>query len=364
MTRIVGSAIALPEHHVTKDVSQDYMRRWLEQHGVNPTKVLEIAGNAGVESRYYCTDSELFFKDRAFGDRNAEYSEAAVVLAEEAVRGAFEATGVDPSQIGLIASVSCTGFMIPSVDAFLANRLELPAHIRRMPITLLGCAAGAMSISHVSDILRAHPEMIAVIVAVELASPSFQVRDLTMAHLVSCALFGDGAAAVVLAGDEAPLPRPEGALSPEVRATRTHFFPDSIRTMGFDVKDTGFHIVLDPSIPHFLDESIWPTIVAFIEDQGRTAEDIAHWLIHPGGRAIMDVLEKRIDRGPASLAVSRKVLRDVGNLSSASILCVLHEHAKQAAAGEVALNEGDLGILVAFGPGFNAEMLLVEWTKG
>ena len=353
MPCIAATEIALPRCSASQSEVGDWLASWLADRVPDPERVLRIVERSGVGQRYSVLPPDEVFQPRSFEARNRLYTEASIELAERVSRAALCSSDLPSGDVGLIVSVSCTGFMIPSVDAYLVNLLPLSRHIVRLPITELGCAAGAMGLSRSTDWLLAHPESSALLVSVELPSLSFQPEDLSMAHLVSCALFGDGAAGVVLHGAESPHAR-RG--QPEVVASRTCFFYDTLRLMGFEVRQTGFHMLLDPGIPDLIRTAIWPALEEFLDDQGLQLGDVDHWLIHPGGRRILDELESLIGRGADALRHSRRVLELYGNLSSGSVLFLLDEFRKQ-----VTSCPGDRALLVAFGPGFNAEMLLLEW---
>jgi len=353
---VLGTGTAFPEHAVPQAELARRVGAWLEGRGKSPQRILSVFENAGVEERRSALPLDELFTPRGFGARSADYARHAVDLAEEAARAALAEAGLATEEVALVTSVSCTGFLLPSIDAHLVNRLGLQEEVRRLPLTLLGCAGGAMGLSHTVDLLAARPETAALLVAVELPSHDFQLEDFSMAHLVSTALFGDGAVALIVGGSARPVPR-GAAARPHVVATRTRFFPGTLGTMGFDVRDSGFHMVLDAKIPEFVGEVIWPEIERFLADTGTGVAGVDHFLVHPGGRAILDVLEERLQRGPEALALSRRVLREHGNLSSASVLMLLHEFERTVGG-----RPGERGLLVAFGPGFNAELIALEWS--
>ncbi len=356
MSVLLATEVAFPEHRVSQEEVTDHIGRWLEDAGRDARRIRAILANAGVAERHAVLSPDELFRPRDLGERNALYTQHAPRLAEQATRRVLERLDLSSECIDLVTSVSCTGFMIPSLDAHLANRLPLNSRIRRMPLTLLGCAGGAMGLSHAHDHLGAHPAACGLVVAVELASLSFQSTDHSMAHLVSSALFGDGAGACILVGEASPLLRGRTDVVPRIRSTATCFFHASLEAMGFDVRTTGFHMILDARIPAFLAETIWPEVERFLAENGLEVGDVEHWLVHPGGRRILDTVEACLARGPQVLATSRRVLREHGNLSSASILALLRTFADEGGA-----RTGERGLILAFGPGFNAELLLVEW---
>lgn len=353
MPRVVAAQIALPEYVGSQAAVAEALRPWIQERVSDPRRILDILANAGVATRRSVLPVADVFLERTFEERNALYVEHGVDLTLEAARNVLAAAGAGPELVDVVTTVSCTGFMIPSVDAWLANQLPLRADVRRVPITELGCAAGAMGLGCTAELLTAYPQRCGLLTSVELSSVNFQPTDASMAHLVSCALFGDGAAGVLLAGDESPLAAGPG---PRIVRSGTRFFHDTMGMMGFEVKDSGFHMVLDVRVPELLRQELGAAFAGFLGEDGRTLADIDHFLIHPGGRRILDDLEELLGRGPDAVALSRHVLREHGNLSSASVLFLLHEFLEADVA-----RPGDVGLLAAFGPGFAAELVLLEW---
>lgn len=328
------------------------MARWISGKVAHEEKILNLFDRSGVESRFLLVPLEDLFEPRPLGDRNRQYTEESVALGLRVSREALARAGVAPSSVGLVVSVSCTGFMIPSVDAYLANQLPLSSDVRRLPITELGCAAGAMALSHAADYLVAYPRQSALVVSVEFPSLNFQPTDFSMDHLVACALFGDGAAASVLVGEQSG----HASRAPRFVHRKTCFLRDTVEAMGFRLESTGFHMVLDASIPALLQAELPRALEGFLAEVGLTLEDVEHVLIHPGGRKILDFVEQMVGRG--EMRYARRVLARYGNLSSASIMALLHEFERDNVAAP-----GDRAVLIAFGPGFNAELILLEWSK-
>ena len=207
MTRLLSTAVAFPKGEVTQTAMAEAISRWLTGREADLPKILRILQRSGVERRQLVVPLEELFRQDEFGTRNRVYIEHAVELAAEVARAALREAAVASESIDLVTTASCTGFMIPSLDAHLANVLPFRRGIRRLPITELGCAGGAMALTYTADILRGQPDAVALVVAVEISSVNAQPDDMNMANLVSCALFGDGAAAVLLAGEESELAR-------------------------------------------------------------------------------------------------------------------------------------------------------------
>jgi alkylresorcinol/alkylpyrone synthase len=284
------------------------------------------------------------------GARNDAFLRVGTDLGEAAVRDALARAGVTPSEVRHLFFVTVTGVSTPSLDARLMNRLGLHPSVRRTPIFGLGCMAGAAGIARAADALRAHPGEVAVLLSVELCSLTLQQEDLSMQNVVASGLFGDGAAAVVLLGGERP------AAGPRVVATRSVFYPDTERVMGWDVVDAGFKVVLSAKVPEVVQANIGRDVDAFLADHGLGRSDVRRWIAHTGGPRVLDAFRAALDLPEAALARSWASLRSIGNLSSASVLFVLGEELDAAEA-----RPGELGLLAAMGPGFASELVLLRW---
>jgi alkylresorcinol/alkylpyrone synthase len=272
-------------------------------------------------------------------------------VGEQAVRQALQRAGLEPSEVDHLFFVTVTGVATPSVDARLMNRLGLRPDVKRTPIFGLGCVAGAAGTARASDALRAYPDQVAVLLSVELCSLTLQREDLSIANIIASGLFGDGAAAMVLSGAERPAPG-----VPRILATRSVFYPDTERVMGWDVVNGGFKVVLSAKVPDVVRGHVRGDVTGFLTEQGLRIEDIRHWVAHTGGPKVLEAFESTLELPSGALARSWKSLRETGNLSSASVLFVL----ESLLASDEA-KPGDYGLLMAMGPGFCAELVLLRW---
>src|ERR1700752_1047568 len=245
---IAATATALPPYTITREDVKVYMGRVFDIPDRKLEAMMSIVDNAQVHKRHAIFPIEYTVEPRALYQTNQEYIEHAVKLGQEAAEKCLQRAGLRPDEVDLIITVSCTGFMIPSLDAHLINLMGFRSNVRRMPFTELGCAAGAMGLARAADYLKAEPDANVLIIAVELPSLTFQRKDISQANLISSILFGDGAAAVLVSGNHKPGPR--------VLVTETYPFPDSLGAMGFDLKDSGFHIILDKNVPEMIGERI------------------------------------------------------------------------------------------------------------
>jgi alkylresorcinol/alkylpyrone synthase len=258
---------------------------------------------------------------------------------------------LDRDRIAALFFVSITGVSSPSIDARLVNRMQLNRNIKRIPIFGLGCVAGAAGLARAADYVKAYPDHVAVLLSVELCSLTLQQNDLSVANLISVGLFGDGAAAVVIAGGNAGL-----EAGPEIAATRSIFYPHTERVMGWDISERGFQIVLSREVPQVVEQNLRGDVDLFLADHGLSRSDIGSWVIHTGGPRVLEAIAAALELPDEALEASWECLRKTGNLSSASVLFVLEEVMKNRRPGP-----GTWGVLAAMGPGFCSELLLLKW---
>jgi alkylresorcinol/alkylpyrone synthase len=313
---------------------------------------MELFDHAAVERRYSVEPLDRLGIPRPMGDIQERYREHAFALGRKVAREALVRAEVSAADIDLIVTTSCTGIMIPSLDAYLVDDLGLRSDVRRLPITELGCAGGAAALARARDFLVGFPGARALVIAVELPSLSMQRADLSPANLVSTALFGDGAAAAVLAGGDF-----EGPGSISLLETLSHIWPRSTYALGFDLKDDGFHTVLSKDVPTLLKSEIVALVRALAARRGLEPEQLSSFVLHPGGRKILGFIEEELGLSHTDTQPSWDVLRDYGNQSSASVLFVLQEWLTRRRPPA-----GSHGVLAAFGPGLTSEMLLLGWN--
>lgn len=345
---IAATATALPPHTITREDVKYYMGRVFDIPERRLEAMMSIVDNAQVHKRHSIFPVEYTIEPRELSKTNQEYIEHAIKLGREVAEKCLERAKLRADEIDLIITVSCTGFMIPSLDAHLIELMGFRPNVRRMPFTELGCAAGAMALGRAADYLQAVPDGNVLIIAVELPTLTLQRKDISQANLISSVLFGDGAAAVVVTGK----PRK----GPKILVSETYTFPDSLGAMGFDLRDSGFHILLDKSVPEMIGARIRALVDGFLERHGKKQEDIKGWILHPGGSRLLGNVEQALGLTKADTQPSWDILGSVGNLSSATILFILQEWMEKRP-----LQPGDIAMAAAFGPGFSAEFLLLQW---
>lgn len=345
---IAATATAVPPHTITRDDVKYYMGRVFDIPERRLEAMMSIVDNAQVHKRHSIFPIEYTVEPRALSKTNEEYMEHAIKLGQEAAENCLRNAGMKPEEIDLIITVSCTGFMIPSLDAHLIHRMGFRSDVRRMPFTELGCAAGAMALGRAADFLQAYPGKNVLIIAVELPSLTFQRKDISQANLISSVLFGDGAAAVIVKGDDTS--------GPNILTAETYTFPDSLGAMGFDLRDSGFHILLSKDVPEMIGAKIRGLVDGFLSRHSITQKDIDGWILHPGGSRLLSNVEENLGLTKADTQPSWDILGCVGNLSSATILFILQEWLQKRP-----LKPGQTAFAGAFGPGFSAEFLLLKW---
>ncbi len=346
--------IVFPPHYYLQQELTDSLRErfWLGS-GRRIARFERLHRNVNVKGRYLALPLQAYVDLDSFQRRNDAWIEVATNLGEEALRCLFERSGLDPEDVALLATTTVTGIAVPTLDARLMNRLPLSPRLKRMPLFGLGCLGGAAGIARVADYLHGHPEEAAILLAVELCSLTLQPDDLSIANIIATGLFGDGAAAVLLTGSNHPLMRPGQV---RVIASRSLFFPDTERVMGWDIADGGFQVVLSADVPEIAGTRIRPAVDAFLAENGLQRADIAAWVAHPGGPRVIEALEEGLELEDGALSLSRESLAQVGNLSSASVLLILQETLRRQR-----LEPGSFGLMMAMGPAFCAELVLLQW---
>lgn len=355
--RVLATGRALPPHFASQETLLGEFRALWGQRHFNLERLEQLHRSVRVGGRHLALPLEEYKSLATFAQRNDAFTRAAVDVGEAALREALARARLGPEAIDSIFFVTVTGVATPSIDARLVNRMGLKRDIKRTPIFGLGCVAGAAGIARASDSVRAFPGEVAALVAVELCSLTLQREDLSIANIIASGLFGDGAAAVLIGGgarDES-LPAAPGA-GPRILATRSVFYPDTERVMGWDVVDSGFKVVLSPQVPELVRARIAGDVDSFLAAQGLARAQIKQWVCHSGGPKVLEAFEAALELPKSALARSWASLQSVGNLSSASVLFVLDELLQSGDAAP-----GDFGLLLAMGPGFCSELVLLRW---
>lgn len=349
--RIASARVAVPPNVYTQEeILGAYLRYVLHGKDTMGRMAERISGNSGVRTRHFSVPFERLDRVGGFAEANGLYLQTAVELGESAVRQALEEAGVGPDEVDLIAFTSSTGIAVPPVESRVARRVGFREDVKRLPLFGLGCVAGAAGMARLHDYLRAWPDHVAVLLSVELCSLTIQRDDLSNKNFVGVSLFGDGAGAAVAFGGH------RAAAGPEMLATRSRLYPDTERVMGWDIVDSGLRLVLSPEIPAIARDHLSKDVVAFLADHDLTVDEIATWVLHPGGPKVIDATLEGLGLPEVAVEQTRESLARYGNMSSASVLDVLR---RTLAADHPA--PGTPGLLLALGPGFCSELVLLRW---
>lgn len=354
---IVAVGSAFPENYYTQDqLLETFKASWNTSH-FNPNRAEQLHKAVCVGGRHLALPIERYEQFQGFGETNDAFIEKGLDVAEQAFRNALTQSNKNTHDIDAIFVTSVTGIATPSLDALLINRMQLREDITRYPFFGLGCVAGAAGVARLHDYLLGNPDKTAVLIAVELCSLTLQKEDLSVANLISTGLFGDGAAAVIASGHAVEDSHPGKTQSTaQVVDTYSRFYPNTERVMGWDISENGFKIVLSDSVPEVVKTYIPNDVGTFLNAQNLKQADIKHWICHPGGPKILEAFEQSLALSSDALELTWDSLRSVGNISSVSVLLVL--------ADTIAKRQpkpGEYGLMMAMGPGFCAEMVLLRW---
>ena len=384
MPKIISAASAFPKHyHSQQEMSSALRKEWLKK-GLDVAIFDRLQKAVTVEGRYLALPMSEYYKLDGFADSNRAWLKVALELGERVILDLLKKSSLPADGIDLLMSTTVTGITVPSLEARLMNRIPFAADLKRIPMFGLGCLAGTAGIARVADYLKGHPDEAAILLSVELCSLTLQAEDISIANIISSGLFGDGAAAVLLVGDKHPLAcmddeqrgnktdlqqtkildgfsKSESVFyHPYVLSSRSIFFPDSEEVMGWDVTDRGLKIVLGQGVPDYA-EQLRPHVDSFLSASGLSVADIDFWLIHPGGPKVIDVIESALGLPEKTLDRTRKHLREIGNLSSTSVLVLLDEYLN-CHLPELSASSGEekYGMMLSMGPAFSAELLLLK----
>jgi alkylresorcinol/alkylpyrone synthase len=354
MPVIVSAKAGFPQHFYPQEtLLAAAQEEWAPKRDSIVRPLEQFYTNVKVRGRYLAWPLERYKEPATFEERNNAYIETALELGEQTICALLDELHTSPGEIDQLTVVSTTGIAVPALDARLMNRIPFSQGMKRLPLFGLGCLGGAAGIARTADYLQGHPREAVILLAVELCSLTIQRDDLSMANLIASGLFGDGAAAVLMVGDEHPLAEPA---KPRIIDSQSQFFPETEHIMGWDVTNSGFKVLLSADIANLAQSEVQPAMQAFLGRHNLSISNIAHWLVHPGGPRVIEALERGLGLSDEDLTLSWETLAEAGNLSSASVLVILDKFLRRRQP-----QAGDYGVLMAMGPAFSAELVLLQW---
>jgi alkylresorcinol/alkylpyrone synthase len=348
--RIAAVGSAFPSHYVDQDtLIAAFVGAWADRYH-KVARIVDLHRHVLVDGRHLALPMESYARLGGFTEANDAWIQVGTDVGAAAIEDALTRAGLAVRDVDALWCTSVTGIAVPSLDARLINRLGFRPSLKRVPMFGLGCVAGAAGIARAADYLRGHPGEVALLLSVELCSLTLQKDDPSIPNLIATGLFGDGAAAVVLVGAA------RGGAGPAIVTTRSAFYPDTEGVMGWRIGDGGFRVVLSAEVPQMVRTHLRGDVDALLAEHRLAYDDIAVWVAHPGGPKVLDAMEDTFPLKPGALDLAWESLRRVGNLSSASVLLVLQETLARRAPAS-----GSYGLMMAMGPGFCSELVLLQW---
>jgi alkylresorcinol/alkylpyrone synthase len=348
--KIAAVATAFPPHWYDQRALTECLVQIFGAGEALADRIRRLHANSGIEGRHLALPLDAYPALGGFTRTNAAWLEVALELGERACRDALDRAGVRAADVDTVLFSTVTGLASPSLDARLLARLGLRSDVKRVPMFGLGCVAGAAAVARAADYVRGHDDGVALVLTLELCSLTLQREDHSVANLISTGLFGDGAAAAVVVGQRRP------AAGPRIVATRSVFYPQTEHVMGWDIGAHGFRIVLSPEVPAVARDRVPADVDAFLGEHGLERPDVARWIAHPGGPKVLRALQQGLGVPAGELALSWRCLAEAGNLSSASVLMILERTLAERPGAP-----GDHGLMLAMGPGFCSELVLLRW---
>jgi alkylresorcinol/alkylpyrone synthase len=345
--RLVALATAVPPHDIIQDEIAERAARTFAFNEGGYQWLLPIYHNAQIRRRHSVVPIDWFLGEHSFSERNALFLEHSTNILTELAAKTLEQAGLKAQDIDAIVTVSSSGIATPALDARVMQRLPFRTDVERSPLFGLGCAGGVLGLSRATAVARAAPQSRVLLLVIELSTLTFRRQDRSKANLVATALFGDGAAAAIITCRE---DAPKNA--PRLGPSGEHTWPDTLDIMGWDVTNDGLQVVFSRDIPTLVREELRSVVDTFLRKHKLSRRDVDEFVCHPGGAKVLDALEEAFELKQGALTHSRAVLREHGNMSSATVLFILR----------AALDAGVKGrcLLTTMGPGFTSGLMIVE----
>ncbi|MCY7362027.1 MAG: type III polyketide synthase [Ignavibacteria bacterium] len=313
-------------------------------------RLLESFDNAMIDFRNLAVPLEYFSNQKTFKEKNDLYIELALKYSIEAIEKSLINSGFQKEDITDIVFISSTGISTPSIDALIINKMKLDPYTKRIPVWGLGCAGGVAGLTKANTIAVANPEAVVVVVAVELCSLTFIREDISKSNLIATGLFSDGISSVIIKGNKVNM---KSDFKINILDSQSKLYYDSLDVMGWDVLDTGLKVIFSKDIPSIVNKSVKDDVNYFLNKHNLNISDIKNFIVHPGGKKVIEAYIDALKIEPDNFNNTRKILKDYGNMSSATVLYVLNEFISNGF-------EDGYGLMMSLGPGFSSEMMLLQ----
>lgn len=355
MPKIISTGTADAPYKLPQSEIKNFIYNLFSGADIDVDRLINVFDNSEISNRHISVPTEWLSKEHSFKERNEIFKVTATKLAKDAIGKCLNNAGITPSEINNIIYVTSTGVMTPTLDAVLFNELGFSNHIKRTPLWGLGCAGGSAGISRAMDYTKAYPKEISLVIAIELCSLTFQKDDLTKSNIVAASLFSDGCACALIAGDESELAM-KTLHNAELLGSHSTIYDNSLDVMGWEVVETGFSVIFSRDIPNIVKKYVNPNITELLKMYDLSIKDIIHYVTHPGGLKVINAYEESLGLQSGALNISRKILREHGNMSSPSVIYVLDEFMKTIGSTKA----GEYGLISSLGPGFSSELILFK----
>ncbi len=362
MPKVLSVGICNPPNRINQTKTTEFIRDLFYEQFPDIDRLINVFANSEIEERYFSESLEWYGKAHSFEEKNNTYIEKAVAYGAEAIHNCLRnqhllANMISPQEIDALFFISSSGIATPSIEARIMNKMDFGPHTKRIPIWGLGCAGGASGLARAFDYCKAYPKAKVLVLAVELCSLTFQKNDFTKSNLIGTSLFADGTACVCVSGDEVEHHSTTNVL-PTFVSSQSTLMADSEDVMGWDIKNTGLHVIFSKDIPSIVKSWLKGNVDDFLHANQLEINDTKHFIAHPGGKKVLDAYEAALEIPSSMTDIAREVLRRQGNMSSVTVLYVLKEFMEKQLG-----KEGDYGLVTALGPGFSSELVLLQWRK-
>lgn len=355
MPEIISSSILDLPYKTPQSELKDFAENVFSKSFSDIDKFLEIFDNTKIEYRNLCVPIDFFYSTKSFQEKNDLYIKYSLKYSIEAINKCLENSNISKSEITDIIFLSTTGIATPSIDAMIINKLRLNPNINRLPIWGLGCAGGVAGIAKAYIIAKANPDAVVLLVSVELCSLTFIRNDLSKSNFIATALFSDGVSAVLIKGDDFPV-ESKNKFKIKIKGSQSKLYYDSLDVMGWEILNSGFKVVFSKDIPSIVNKNIKNDILCFLTNHNLNIKNVKNFITHPGGVKVIEAYIDALEIKPEFLNNTIEVLKNYGNMSSATVLYVLDKFINKG------FDEG-YGLMLSLGPGFSSEMVLLETVK-